>query len=532
MWVGTMIGYGRQTITTPYREITPENVIEVLQSALGKFMENVSDCNFLIDYYYGKQPLKRKDEKKVMEWIDFQNVDNVAQEVTDFWTAFSDGIPITLIQRGDVETGKSEGIAKLNNQYAMTGIDRATNKMAFYKQITGLVYTHVDINNEWEEGEPYIVRNVLDPRCAFVVRSAYYLDKRVMLGVTANMDDDNVRYFTAYSKDYMFIIKAMKIVNPQTNKDEWKYSHMDRSGEPNPLKRIPINEWLRTEDRTGVFECKIPSMDNLNLLSSDISNGVQQGIEAFWWTNDVELEKKEVTDEDGNVTLVEKKPQPGDWLHTNTLRNGSKPSIQSLTLDYHIADMVSNYLSQRAIVLQQCHVPQRNDNSGSSSGLAMDSASGWADAENIASAQECITKGCQMEELRIALSAIKESPYVDPTDPMLELLPSDIEPSIRRPRNYELLTRVNAFAALISKGASIEDSLAAAPIVPDASQFVARSGEGIRKYQEANVWKSSETKEESTHLPDNETGNVANSPLIDGITTGYEKDVEEDGRTE
>ena len=521
-----MIGHGRQTITTPYREITPENIIDVLQSSIDKFMENVNDCNYLIDYYYGVQPLQRKEDKKVMQWIDFQNVDNVARQVTDFWTAFSDGIPITLIQRGDVETGKSEGIARLNNQYAMTGIDRATNRMSFFKQITGLVYTHVDINSEWEMGESYIQRNVLDPRCAFVVRSSYYLDKRVMLGVTVNFDDDNVRYFTAYSKDYMFIIKSMKVVNPQTNREEWQYIPEDRNGEPNPLGRIQICEWVRSEDRTGVFECAISSLDNLNLLSSDISNGVQQGIEAFWWTNDVELEKKEVTDEDGNVKLVEKKPQPGDWLHTNTLRNGSKPSIQSLTLDYHISDMVDNYLSQRSIVLQQCHVPQRNDNTGSSSGLAMDSASGWADAENIASAQECITKGCQMDELRIVLSALKASPDIDPSDPMLEIYPSDIEPSIRRPRNYELLTRVNAFAALISKGASIEDSLAAAPIVPDASQFIARSGEGIKRYQEANVWKTSDA-DESTHLPDNETGNVANSPLIDGLTTGYETEVED-----
>ena len=173
----------------------------------------------------------------------------------------------------------------------------------------------------------------------------------------------------------------------------------------------------------------------------------------------------------------------------------------------------------------------RNSTSGGSSGVAMDSASGWDDAENVASAQENLTIGCQNNEIKVVLAAIREVVGVidaEIEDSLLSLKARDIQPAIRRPKNYELTNKVNAWAAVVSKGASVEDALTVAPIVPDAAQFIARSGEGIRKYQEAHVWsESSQKNEEETHMTDlSDESN--NTPMIDGLSTGTEKiDVEE-----
>lgn len=526
-----MIGKGRHTLQTPVKAITKDNVTTVIQSVMAKFRENAGDCQFLLDYKAGTQPLVRKSDKKVMSWIDNEVVDNVAKEVTEFWTGFGWSTPISYVMRGEVEDAdglKAEGIKKLNTSYSETGCEGDLQRLAEFVEVCGICYTLVDFNKEWEEGESYFTRDVLDPRNAFVIRSSYYSDRRIMLGVTFRYDEKGNIFMTAYSKDAVYDIVGDKIVD-STAKDfdagNFEFRQTSSSGVYNPLGRVQVCEWIRASDRTGVFESQINSMDNLNLLLSNISNGVQEGIEALWWANDIELETYTYTDEDGNEQTATRRPSSGDWLFTQTPRDGKSPSVQPLVLDYHLGDMRNNYLSQRSLILQKCHVPQRNDNTGSSSGLAMDVSAGWQEAENYAQSQETITISCCKAELKVILAALRESPDIKPDNQMLAVTYGDIDPCVRRPKNFDILSKVNAFCAFLAKGGSLEDALAIAPLVPDAAQLIARSGEGIRRYQEVNVWGNGQV-DENTHLVSNDS-QVQNSPLIDGLTTGQTKDIEE-----
>lgn len=522
---------GREVVYTPYKYINKENVISVLQDIFPVFRRIAGECQELIDFEAGKQPLQRKHPKKVMSWIDFECVDNVASEITSFWNGFAWGFPISLVQRGDIETNESiaKAIAELNNSLAIIGNNRKLQELAFFLLRCGIGYTFIDINKEWEEGDSYFTKDVLDPRNSCVVRSAAYSDKRVVLAFSCCLDEQGNYYITAFTKEERFEIKAIKhdnVKNVKKINDDYfiKYfdwGHAERSGEENPLHKIPIIEWIRDIDRTGVFEKQIPSINTLNLMLSDIMNGIDQGIQSFFWTNDVELEKQEVKDSEGNISLIDKKPGAGDWLHTATLPNGTQPKIQPLTLDYHLSDMQDNYLAQRTLILENAHVPQRNDNSGGSTGVAMDTAAGWSDAENIASAQENITIACQMEELRVILAAIRESTDIETDNPMLSLMVKDIQPAIRRPKNYDIANKVNGIATLLSHGFALEDCVANIPFFPDVTQVIERSGEGVKKYQET-IWNSENEAEggEDEQAPnsdrtmqDNSDQNV-NSPYI------------------
>ncbi len=489
-----MIGKGRSILLTSYKEINAGNVIKVVQDAFKLYRENANDCEFLLNYASGEQPLQRKEEKKVMTWIDCEAVDNVALEISDFWRGFGWGNPITLVQRGDIKDaeGKAEGISELNYCYSATGNSRDLQSMANFIVKCGHCYTIVDLNTEYEPGESYFTRDVVDPRWAFVVRSTAYTDRRVVLGVTLNVVDNDY-FITAYTKDRVYNIKAEKIkVETSSVKEETDYYKKnfiwslitEMSDIKNVLGIIPITEWYWEPERVGVFENQINALDNLNLIASDISNGIEQNIQSIWWSNNVEFEKKIITDEEGNEQEVIVKPQDGDWVMTKTAREGVNPSIQPLVMDYHIDDMLNSFTEMRTLVLQKCHVPQRNDTSGGSSGVAMDSASGWADAESIAASREEVVKGCQIDEVRVALKAVKESPFVMPENPMLNLYANEVQPAIRRPKNSDLATKSNSIATLLSHGFSIEDCVSTIPLFADATQVIQRSGEGVRKYQE------------------------------------------------
>ena len=69
-----MIGKGRNQIFTAYKKITAENVIEVVTDAMKLYREDARDCQFLLDYASGEQPIQRAEPKKVMSWIDCQAV--------------------------------------------------------------------------------------------------------------------------------------------------------------------------------------------------------------------------------------------------------------------------------------------------------------------------------------------------------------------------------------------------------------------------------------------------------------------------
>ena len=495
-----MNSIGRQIITTTYREITRQNLFEVIEQSLVIYRENAADCDFLLNYDAGVQPLQRTSEKKVMDWIDQEAVDNVAHEISDFWLGHGFSVPFTYVQRGDNGVDKADGIRNLNNYFYAAGSSKNQQRMGNFIVKCGHCYALDEINKEWEEGDSYFTRNILDPRNAFVVRSLAYSDLRVVLGVSLSIDSENNIYATAYTKDNVFFIYGENVTtktvqNTEVVNDGYVWTHLVRSGEKNPMGKIPITELYWTPDRTGVFENQIDALDNINLLVSDISNGFEQNIQAVWWANNVEFPTTTIEDEEGKEIEVVVKPKNGDWVNTASTKDGGNPSIQPLTIDYHLEDMQKSYTEQRQLALQRGHVPQRNETSGGSSGVAMDSASGWADAELVASARNEVLKGCLMEELRVVLAVLRESTDIKVTDPVLTIRYSDVEPNVAKPKNSDVSTKVNAISTLLSHGFELEDALTAIALFPDATQTISRSGQGVKRYQQYAVW--GEGKEET-----------------------------------
>lgn len=507
---------GRRQIYTDAVEITYENIIPILQKALGIFNLNAADIDYLINFEAGIQPIER--EKTFMPNINCQGIDNVAAEVCDFWKGFYWGSQIVLVQRGnhDSESGVSDAIMALNDCYLMENNGSLMQETGDFVEKAGIGYSYIDINMNWREGDSYFTKSILDPRNAFIVKSSYYVDKRPMIGVSFRKDDQGVTHYTCFTKDYRFEITQMQITNGPARTDQW--GHAQRSGEENPLHMIPIIEWYKGYDYTGRFEKHLPAFENLNLMGSDLLNGIEQNVMAFFWTNDVEFPTEVIQHEDGTVTERTKKVKTGDWLQTFTSQDGKTPKIQPLTTDYDNNGILNNYLAQRALLLQKCHVPSRGDTSGGSTGLAMDGATGWSEAETVASAQELITNCCMMNEVRVVLAAIKESPFIETDNPLYDLRICDVEPNVRRPKGYELSVKSSAIVTLLSHGFALEDCLTTIPLFPDPSQTLQRSGDGVRKYQETIFAKNEQTSSDSETVNGDYQYQITNSPRIDGMS--------------
>ena len=522
---------GRKILYADVEKITYDNVLGVVRKAYSEYQVNISDINYLLDFDAGIQPLQRKEPKKYRPDIDCTCIDNVAHEVVEFKLGFDWGNPITLVQRGEKDSGTQEeslAISLLNECYDAENNKSKTQKLARFIEICGIGYTYIETRkkDEWQDGDSYFSLSVLDPRYAFVVYSSHYIDQRPMLGVTFRHDSaTGNNYFTCYSKDRRYeILNLQEVINGNTVEDNKQWQHYIRSGEENPLGKIPITEYIRSYDRTGAFEHQISEMNNLNLLLSDFTNDVEQNTQAIWHTNDVDFPTETVKLEDGTEKEVVKKPKGGEWMQTYTPQDGKTPIVEALAINYDYEGMLNNIQRARARILQKCDVPQRNDNSGGSTGVAMDSATGWNAAENAANKKQSIIEGCKMQEVDVVLAAIRNSDVIAKDNPMLKLCRIDIQPSIKRQKNYELTTKINFFATAITHGIYGLHALRQMNAFEDVNQVWEDSRPLIEAYQRSIFEKSNanqaeggegEQKPNSDRLEQDLSDQIENSPQID-----------------
>ena len=519
---------GRVPIFTDVPVVDGTNIIQVLQDAYSDFAANADRSDFLIRYEGGQQPLQRV--KTYRSDINIIAIDNVANEVTNFKKSFGWGNPITLVQRGEQDGGsktESEAIIALNSCFDAEDIKGKTQELGRYVEICGVAYTYIDINDDWEEGESFFKYIVLDPRFSFVIKSSYYADRRDMVDVTFRVDRMGNKYMTCFTKDKRFeVVNFIKIVNGDKVEDADEWFHADRSGEENPLHMLPFTEWIRDYDRSGCFERQIPDMDALNILESDFANDVDQNTQAIWHCNDVDFP----VDEDGETQT----PTTNDWMQTYTSPDGKTPFVTPLSISYDYTGMLENITTKRALILQKCGVPNRGD-ATNSTGVAMDGATGWSHAEIEAAMQDQIRDGCKMNEVKIALKAIKVSPHTPADSPLLDLKYSDVMPNIKRQKNYELNTKINALATGLSHGVSPKHMLRIINLFDDPQQVYEDSKELLDRYFDSVFSEKNNEPEGGTDEPapnadrimQDESDQIDNSPNIDGTVIKESTDGDE-----
>lgn len=501
--------WGRRILYTDVAEVTEANVIPIVQTAYAEHLMNMSNCEYLMQYEAGEQPLRR--EKQVREDIDVRCVDNVAHQVTEFKTSYIWSNPITLVQRGRVDVGESKdetkAIALLNESYASIGIGRKTQDLGRYVEITGVGYTYVGLNNDEDDISPFSVE-VLDPRYTFVIRSSRYIDRRIMAAVTYSFNDDGDLFFTVFTKNLRFELHG---IGSEKKDVPWTLERVGSARMPggirNPLGAIPIIEWERSSDRMGCFERVISECDNLNLMISDFSNDVENNCQAIWLGVNIDFPK----DENGNVVH----PTSNDWVMGYTTADGKTPSVHPLTVAYDYNGMLQNISERRSSILEKCNVPERNDNKGGSTGVAMSDASGWTSAEISATRQQAYIEAAKMEEVKLVLKVCRLSPKLPVTSPLKSLKAYDVEPNVKRQKTYELTVKANAAATLISHGFYGEAVIKAINLFSDPQQVWADSKDGIEKFQ-----KSLYEKGESSGESYNGEGFYQNRPTAGGAEGG------------
>lgn len=506
---------GRRRIYTDVAEITRDNVISVLRDALSIHEVNRAEIAFLINYEKGEQPLKRK--KTIRPDIDINVIDNLANQIVEFKLGYHWGYPKSLVQRGDKDLTSSDpdndddAISLLNQMNEDEQSFRKDQELARFIEIGGIGYQMVDIKREYEDGGSVFDLNTLNPMYSFVVYRNDVRETR-MMSVTYRQLKNGDRYFTCITPAMRFEIKNVYEIVNGAKTEIW--DHMNRSGEKNPIGKVPVVEFIRAFDRMGVFERQIPDMDALNIEVSDFCNSVAQNTQEIWWMNDADFPRDEKTGE-------KIKPVSGQWMQTKTAPNGNRPMIQPLSSTFDYGGVQANIITKRNTILQKCYVPLQSEPGGGSTASAMSMSSGWSAAEAVAAKQEDIIRGSVMDIVDLELTAIQKSKYLPDGHVLYNLKKSDIQPKFTRQKTFDLGTKTNAMVTMIKAGVNGRTAMQVVDLFPDVAQAWADSKDTIELFQQSIFTAGNPMVALSNdRIMSDESDQGVNSPIIDGNKTG------------
>lgn len=395
--------HGRRVIKSSVKEITRDNVCEVLLKAMAVHDLNRSEIDYLWNYYRGKQPILNR-VKEVRPEICNKIVENRANEIVSFKVGYLCGEPIQYVSRnGDEAT--SAGVQVLNEY--MFAEDKASKdqEVVEWQMIAGTAYRIVLPDEMVDENDdsPFEIYT-LDPRDTFVVYSTDIGNKPLM-GVKYSRDKDtqSVTYSIYTPNRYFEVVDGILTME-----------------KAHALGDIPIFEYPANNARLGSFEIVLPLLDAMNTVSSNRIDGVEQFVQAF-----IKFVNCDITSE--------------DFTKLKELGAIKVKSVDGATAD---VDMITNDLNQDQTqtlkedmyntVLTICGMPNRNGGTSTSdTGAAVLLRDGWSLAEARAKDSEHIFKKSEKQMLRLVLHICRDFGGVD-----LHL--KDIDMKFTR-RNYEAI---------------------------------------------------------------------------------------------
>ena len=479
--------FGRIKIYTDAEEITKENVVEVFNSAYLLHQSNAIKEKELFDYERGKQPVLYR-EKKSRPDINEKIVINKASQIVDVHVGYCFGNPVTYVQRGKVEDDNREPktiadednnyIAMINKMMAEQSKANRDIELARDYMICGLGYQMVWKNDKQSQYSPFKI-STLNPMTTFVV---YRNDafREPIMGCTYIVHADGSITATMYTAN-----KCFKLTRFVTN--DGSYEGLKETA--NVLGEIPIVEFAYV-DRMGVFEKAKPVLDAINNLNSDRLNDVEQHVQSLLWMNNCDIDEQKVKMFEQMGIIATK---------TNGDKGEAKIVYLSQPLNQAEQETFANSLYRQ--VEEITSTPSWQEASGGSTTGAMQLSNGWQSLEISAKSVEQAFKEPENQILRLVARVIEldKRKYFD----IKKVDISDIEISMPRNKNYDLVSKANALATLINIGCNGLWAYQTVGLFSDAEQAWIDSKETVEAIQEKNA----KTESRVTNADKDENGN-------------------------
>lgn len=263
---------GRLDIYSTVEEITPETVVDEVNSAISFHNTNLISEEYLYWYRRGLQPILNRTKDR-NTYVLTKCIENHAHEICTFKNGY-------FLQESATYTSRKPGVQnkidKLNEYVYRSGKYEADNMIADWFHTVGKGVLYVE---ETPDKDIPFRCYALDPRSAFVVYSMEP-GNRPMYGVNM-VNQGNTVKVDVYTEKTIYRLSGGSTGEKVTAFPErmtiaFKLDNV----EPNRLGHIPIIEYRYDSVNMGAFESVISLLDCINQVQSGRIDGVEQFIQS------------------------------------------------------------------------------------------------------------------------------------------------------------------------------------------------------------------------------------------------------------
>ena len=445
--------FGRLDIYASFDEITKDNVIEELNSALVYHVMNMLQEEFLYWYRRGVQPILQRT-KDIRE--DILNIvqENHAEEFVAFKNGYFLQQPVNYVAR---KKGVQTKLKKLNEFLYRSGKHASDNKTADWFHTVGKGVTYIEPSDD--DNAPFKAYS-LDPRSAFVVYSLRPGNKPIM-GVNLVTADGEAKFdvFTEREVYHLSGTVVGKMITTEVNHNFLVTATTLDSVEPNVLGRIPIIEYRYNSVNMGCFEAAIPILDEINNIVSNACDGVEQFIQSLAIAVNCEFP------ENTTVTDIRK---AGMIALRSIGENKADFKILSEQLDQTQTKVLVDRLYDQALRIAAMPARSNGSTTYDTTGSAVLANFGWYQADCAARNTEDLYHESNRQFDAIVVEILRRKGILD-----IEL--NDFEPQFSHGETANIQSKAQAFQTLMAAGLHPELAMSKSGISNDPVKDAAMS---------------------------------------------------------
>lgn len=424
--------YGRLDIYATSEDITPENVVAEVNSALVYHLQNLLQEDFLYWYRRNVQPIlhRHKDVRP-----EIMNI--VQMSIADQVVAFKNGYFLTQAAFYTARNDRSQKkVDKLNEYLYRSGKQQVDNELVNWFHTVGKAVCYIEPDRYGSKDEP-VHAYALDPRSAFVVYSLRPGNEPIM-GVNFVVSD-GVSKFDVFTRDMVYHLSGGvrgKMISTQASSDFLATAVTLDSYEPNRIGYIPIIEYRYNSVNMSAFEAVVPLLDAINNVTSNRIDGVEQFVQSLMVLVNCELPNGATTNQVRDRGLIELKSVGENKADIKILTEQLDQTQTQVLLD----DLYSK-------VMQICAMPivSEHGTTYDTTGAAVMANSGWFQADAAARNTEDLFRKSNRQFDRILLKILKDRKLLD-----IDI--SDFELNFVRNETVNIQSKAQAFQTLMAAG--------------------------------------------------------------------------------
>lgn len=256
--------------------------------------QNVSDIEYLDNFYKGIQPILEKT-KKIRPEINNKILVNHAYEIVEFKKSYVFGDPVQYVQKGEKGTEHTNPRISLLNKF-MESEDKSSKdkELAEWWYKIGTGYRWADQDSPEDEDEAPFEISTPDPKRIFVVYSTGITEEQLfscyIQNFTQMITTQDTQQIAEYQEYTIYCEDKIMVLTTQYGKLQLKPLYKKnklglKKKLPNPyplqIKGFRIIEYPLNKNRLGLIELVISQLNAINRITSNELDDIEQFVQSL-----------------------------------------------------------------------------------------------------------------------------------------------------------------------------------------------------------------------------------------------------------